>query len=490
MSRDHGVRLSQEARKVRRGKRKADDIPTTPTKRQTQASRSDGRTSRASILGGGSDTSGRSSQSSDRYVERTNTVGFEPFVHSLPPSSSPEPGDDEDEPIVLSETDSSPPRTPAPPVPKLRAPHPNVRPPVPDSPPSDISPSKQLAQKKNEIVIPGEKIDTWRVDIVNSMPESYRNNPNVRVVFEGFMDEAIRENEPCAPAIPVENDVDNQPCPPWEFVYCNRVLYGENVPRADRDALVGCDCLGPCNPNNKDCACVKKQEAYFSGTEELSDVSGFAFNEDGTIRFHHGAIFGCNSKCSCDLECRNKVWQQGRKHKVAIRKTKEKGWGVFAGEFIPAGSYIGIYTGEILTEGITDKRARVYDAFGRTYILNVDFHHLPRGTGAPDYAMDAFHVGNFTRFLNHSCRPNLVLSAFYVEEPDIRRPWMALFSDQDIKSGDELTFSYSGMSADDPEDHAKVKEIERENTKGKSKRGKVFEKCMCGADGCFGILFK
>ncbi|KAG9120594.1 hypothetical protein FRC07_003848 [Ceratobasidium sp. 392] len=493
MSRDHGVRLSQETRKIRRGKRKADDTPMTPTKRQTQASRLSGRGSQSSVTGAGSDNSGRSSQNADRYVERTNTVGFEPFAQSFSErgsSSTPEPGDDEDEPIVLSDSDSSPPGTPAPPVPKMPAPHPHLRPSVPDSPSAHLSPSKQLAQKKNEIVIPGEKLDTWRVDLVNSMPESYRNDPSVRVVFEAFMDEAMRENEPCAPAIPVENEVDGQPCPPWEFVYCNRVLYGENVPRPDRDALVGCDCLGPCNPENKDCACVQKQEEYFAANAGLDGYSGFAFNEDGTIRFDHGVVYGCNSKCSCDLECRNKVWQQGRKHRVTIRKTKAKGWGVFAGEHIPSGSYIGIYTGELLTEGIASKRSPVYDAFGRTYVLNLDFHHLGKGTGAPDYAVDAFHAGNFTRFLNHSCRPNLVLTALYVEEPDVRRPWLALFSCQAIKPGQELTFSYNGMTADDPEDQAKAEVMKQENAKGKKKRSKVFEECLCGADGCFGILFQ
>ncbi|KAG9093778.1 hypothetical protein FS749_013757 [Ceratobasidium sp. UAMH 11750] len=494
MRRDHGVRLSQDTRRVRHGKRKADDTPMTPTKRHSHASRSDIRAPQASISGSGSRGSVRSSQNSDLAEEFPKTIGFEPFVRHLSDQcSSPHPESDEDmdEPIVISDSSPSPPRTPAPPVPKMRAPHPNVRPSVPDSPSAHLSPSKQLAQKKNEVVIPGEELETWRVDIVNHMPQSYRDNPGIRVVFEGFMDEAMRENEPCAPAIPVENKVDDQPCPPWEFVYCNRVLYGQNVPRPDHDALVGCDCLGPCNPNNKDCACVQKQEAWLATSDALSDYSGFAFDENGTLRFHHGAIFGCNSKCTCDLECRNKVWQQGRKHKVVLRKTKEKGWGVFAGEHIPAGAYLGVYTGELLTEGFADKRAQVYDEFGRTYILNIDFHHLSaNGTGAPDYAMDAFHAGNFTRFLNHSCRPNLVLSALYVEEPDIRKPWLALFSDKDIKPGQELTFSYTGMDADDPEDQAKIAEAKRKGASGKSKRGKVFEECLCGAEGCFGIIFK
>jgi histone-lysine N-methyltransferase SUV39H len=116
-----------------------------------------------------------------------------------------------------------------------------------------------------------------------------------------------------------------------------------------------------------------------------------------------------------------------------------------------------------------DLYSRVYDDFGRTYLLNIDFQHLASNRNTPDYAVDAFHAGNvryfhhfmrvlhiddllqFTRFLNHSCRPNLHLTALYVEDPDIRKPWLTLFCDRDIQPGEELTFSYTGMDVDDPE---------------------------------------
>jgi histone-lysine N-methyltransferase SUV39H len=182
-----------------------------------------------------------------------------------------------------------------------------MRPAVPEQPGSDLSPSKQIAQTKDEILIPGEELVTWRVDLVNSMPESYRKNPGCRAVFEAYMDDAMRENEPRAPQIRVENDVDSEPCPPWEFVYYNRMVYGTNVPKPDLDALEGCDCLGPCDPENKDCACVRRQERYFAENPGLDEYSGFGFQQDGEIKYHGGAIFGCNSKCTCDLECPNKV---------------------------------------------------------------------------------------------------------------------------------------------------------------------------------------
>jgi SET domain-containing protein len=69
------------------------------------------------------------------------------------------------------------------------------------------------------------------------------------------------------------------------------------------------------------------------------------------------------------------VLQQGRKYEISIKKTKSKGWGrymkvpaiwaplmqlrlgVFARENIPPGRFIGVYTGELLTEGIVGKRS-------------------------------------------------------------------------------------------------------------------------------------
>ncbi|KAF8597511.1 SET domain-containing protein [Ceratobasidium sp. AG-I] len=359
----------------------------------------------------------------------------------------------------------------------MRAPHPNIRPAVPDSPSLHLSPSKQLAQRKDAVLIEGEELVTWRVDFVNSMPDSYRNSLGSRAAFEAFIEDAVRENEPCAPEITIENEVDHQPCPPWEFIYYNRMVYGTNVPRPNPNALQGCDCLGPCDPTNRNCACVRRQEQYFEENPGLSDFSGFAFKPDGTIKYHNGAVFGCNSKCSCDLECQNKVLQQGRKHAITIKKTKAKGWGMIQTiETIPAGSYIGVYTGELLTEGFAGKRARVYDEFGRTYLLNIDFAHIRSNKDAPTYAVDAFHAGNFTRFFNHSCRPNMFLTAYYCEDADIQKPLITLFCDRLIKAGQELTFSYTGLDVDDPDVSQRHK-------------GKVFGECLCGAEGCFGIMF-
>ncbi|ELU40936.1 SET domain-containing protein [Rhizoctonia solani AG-1 IA] len=449
-SRDHGIRLHN---KIGKKKRKASDAPeNVPAKRRTTAlppSSSLPGTSRASPASGAS-THSAQSQTSNRFIQRKNTVGFESFAqrvssqeHSVRPFNVDQ---------VLHESSSSPDSAPAsrpmtpPQIPNMRAPQPNLRPPVPDEPSQNLSPSKQRAQIKDEVIIPGDELVTWRVDLVNSMPDSYRKSIGVRAVFEAYMDDAMRLTEPCASAIQVENMVDSEPCPPWEFVYYNTMLYGTNVPKPDLDALEGCDCLGPCDPENQDCSCVRRQERYYAEYGgDMDGTTGFGCAEDGTIKYQNGAVFGCNSKCSCDLECSNKVGILFLRNRVCVSG------GVFAKENIPAGRFIGIYTGELLTEGMASKRAPVYDNFGRTYVLNIDFHHIAANKDAPTYAVDAFHAGNFTRFFNHSCEPNLKLTAYYCDDVDIQKPLIALFTCVDVKAGSELTFSYTGLDVYDEE---------------------------------------
>lgn len=42
------------------------------------------------------------------------------------------------------------------------------------------------------------------------------------------------------------------------------------------------------------------------------------------------------------------VAQYGRTKRIALEKTVNKGWGVVAMEPIPAGSFLGVYSGELL----------------------------------------------------------------------------------------------------------------------------------------------
>ncbi|CAG8733114.1 5333_t:CDS:2, partial [Acaulospora colombiana] len=54
----------------------------------------------------------------------------------------------------------------------------------------------------------------------------------------------------------------------------------------------------------------------------------------------------------------SQVAGRGRRYRVEIRKTEKTGWGVFAGEDIPSGSFLGVYAGELLLDAEAEARGQ------------------------------------------------------------------------------------------------------------------------------------
>ncbi|KAG8956369.1 hypothetical protein FRC04_004450 [Tulasnella sp. 424] len=318
-------------------------------------------------------------------------------------------------------------------------------------------------------------------DSMNQTIPGFAEDPARRAIFE----EMIRTRDRGAPPITIVNDVDNEPCPPFEFDWTNEMLFGENVPRKDKD-LKGCDCLGPCDPYSKTCACIVRQNHWLGDIGE----GGFAYGPDGQIMFCHAAVFECNEACGCSEDCQNRVVQNGRKCKLLLKKTRNKGWGVFADEFIPTGRFIGIYSGELLTDAEAHKRGLL----GRTYLFNLDFVHLKDDTspekssgsressasGNSKYAVDAFHAGNHTRFLNHSCDPNIELYPIYTDDADLEKPLLCAFTCKNVQRGEELCFSY----------HSEEGEGDSPQRDFSGEEAIVRGRCLCGAANCKGYMFR
>lgn len=342
-------------------------------------------------------------------------------------------------------------------------------------------------------------------DHINSLPQSFRDRPEIRAVFEAMMIENTWRDEPGAPRIKIINNIDSETTPPWEFHYSNHMWYGSNIPTPNAKKLKGCDCVGRCNPKSNTCACAKRQRILHNLHED-SKFRGFAYDKSGQLVFGDDQypILECNDMCACDEDCMNRVIQRGRKCKVDLVKTADKGWGVFAAETgkIPKGTYIGIYAGELITDADGESRGKIYNHFGRTYLFNLDSYHLKYVNNEGDlmtkkerekvdaryelepehddfdnkYVVDAYHAGNFTRFLNHSCAPNCSLFSVYLNTPDLSTPLLALFSTRDIEPREELSFDYSGDQTADAADLPK-------------KADAIHVKCNCGAPNCRGIMF-
>ncbi len=115
---------------------------------------------------------------------------------------------------------------------------------------------------------------------------------------------------------------------------------------------------------------------------------------------------------------------------VSIRFIDEDvGFGVFADKKIPPCSYVGEYTGivqERKPKQLEDKR------------------HCLRYTtweGKKNFTIDAEHKGNFTRFINHSEKPNLGVQSIYWRGI----PRMIFVALKEIKEGGQLTFDYGPL---------------------------------------------
>lgn len=139
-------------------------------------------------------------------------------------------------------------------------------------------------------------------DYINHMSEWTRSLPDMRTVFTAAIQENTALDEPDAPPIQIQNVVDDEPTPPWEFHYSNYMWHGEGVPPPDVESLISCDCIGRCDPRSGTCACALRQR------DALGDPNGdFAYDHKGRLREPGYPIFECNDLCACDDDCRNRV---------------------------------------------------------------------------------------------------------------------------------------------------------------------------------------
>lgn len=100
--------------------------------------------------------------------------------------------------------------------------------------------------------------------------------------------------------------------------------------------------------------------------------------------------------------------------------------------------------------------------------------------------MDAFHVGNWTRFANHVCEgANTRVHCVYVDEAHYTRPLEVFIAAKDIPSGDQITISYSGEGSLPP--GTSLADYKKEAAR---QRLISDHPCKCGADLCFGYTFK
>ncbi|TYH29058.1 hypothetical protein ES288_A02G194200v1 [Gossypium darwinii] len=236
---------------------------------------------------------------------------------------------------------------------------------------------------------------------------------------------------------------------PWEnFIYVTNSSLDQSLDLDVESVQLGCTC------SNSTCFPETCDHVYLfdNDYEDARDIFGkpmrgrFPYDDKGRIILEEGyLVYECNRKCSCNIACPNRVLQKGVRVKLEVFKTENKGWGVRAGEPILSGTFVCEYVGEIFGEQEANNRLTRYGRDGCNYMFNIgsqinDMSRLIEGQAR--YFIDASKYGNVSRFINHSCSPNLVNHQVLVDRMDCHRAHIGLYASQDISVGEELTFDY------------------------------------------------
>jgi SET domain-containing protein len=117
--------------------------------------------------------------------------------------------------------------------------------------------------------------------------------------------------------------------------------------------------------------------------------------------------------------------KQRRLPKIARKRSKVHGWGVFALEPINKNTRVIDYAGELVRNDQSEAREERYLAQGAIWVFRIN----------RTWSRDAAVGGNLARFINHACRPNCW---FQVVDKTI---WIR--AARNIQAGEELTYDYA-----------------------------------------------
>lgn len=196
-------------------------------------------------------------------------------------------------------------------------------------------------------------------------------------------------------------------------------------------------------------------------------------------------IYECHEACCCAQDhCPNRVVERGRKVPLQIFRTADnRGWGVRTMRELKRGQFVDCYLGEVITPEEAERRRHNSSKAQRkdVYLFGLDKFTDPdsmdpRLVGAP-LEVDGEFMSGPTRFINHSCDPNLRIFARVGDHADKHIHDLALFAIRDIVKGEELTFDYVDGQGE-IESNARDEKLQEEMTR-----------CLCGSKKCRGYLW-
>lgn len=143
-------------------------------------------------------------------------------------------------------------------------------------------------------------------------------------------------------------------------------------------------------------------------------------------------LIECGPKCPCGSWCTNHRFQRRSyaNHKLALFKTKMKGYGLRTTGTIRKGRFLVEYIGEVIDMDELTRRSKKYKRDGNIHQYVMSLIH---GT-----VIDSTIKGNWARFINHSCEPNCAAEKWLVNG-EYR---MGIFAKRDLNIGEEITIDY------------------------------------------------
>lgn len=285
------------------------------------------------------------------------------------------------------------------------------------------------------------------------------------------------------PSVIITNEVDDEE-PPTNFKFINRNKFTGKAIRPESGALYGCSCKTICDPRT--CTCIDERNAELQPNNEPWGLP-YAQNQRLTKPYLSSrlAIFECNSQCACKLSCRNRNIQSGRRIALEIFKTATRGWGLRSPEYISKGQFVDTYCGEILTDKEATQRSSSSSSKNTTtpkrdiYLFALDkFKETLHAAGQREYVIDGNFFGGPSRFINHSCAPNLRAFAVSLVRGNPQVYELAFFAVRDILPGEELGFDY--------QDREGIEDGDGDGEDGEGDGDGGGMECLCGADKCRG----
>ncbi|XP_073039234.1 histone-lysine N-methyltransferase, H3 lysine-9 specific SUVH5-like [Primulina eburnea] len=254
------------------------------------------------------------------------------------------------------------------------------------------------------------------------------------------------------------NGIDDLRPPP--FSYINNIIYPNWYRRVEP---IGCNCLNGCS-DSRQCSCVVR-----NGGE-------IPFNEKGSIVRSRTIVYECGPNCKCPPSCMNRVSQRPPRIQLEIFKTKERGWGVRTRDYVTSGSFICEYIGELLRDKEAEQRIG-HDEYlfdiGDGYDEDGESKGLDGSRNIDAFAIDACKFGNVSRFINHSCSPNMYAQDVLYDHHDKKMPHVMFFATRNIPALRELTYNYNYM----------IDRVCDANGDIKKKH------CFCGSRNCNGRMY-